>query len=132
MFFLGDKLKKLRTEKGLTTRELADLIGYSQAYISGLESGKKNPQPVVVEKLAEVLDVSSIFFFINSATVKDFFPVDFSDDIIEFVLDADNLSFLRMAVKLKENNITEETLNILLTLMVKSREAQERAAQKSL
>lgn len=130
MLFIGDKLKKLRIDKNLTMEELAEIIGHSQGYISGLESGKKNPQPNVVEKLAEVFNVNPIYFYINSATVKDFFPSGYNSDVIEFVLDANNLEYLRMAIKLKESDVNEDMLNILLTLLIKSREAQANAEKK--
>ena len=40
---VGRNVKRVRQEKGLTQEQLADLSGFSQLYISGLEQGRRNP-----------------------------------------------------------------------------------------
>ena len=40
---IGDRLKKLRVEKGLSQKELAVSLGTSQGYISDIEKGIKKP-----------------------------------------------------------------------------------------
>jgi transcriptional regulator with XRE-family HTH domain len=37
----GEKLRRLRTERGITLREMAAAIGVSSAYLSALEHGKR-------------------------------------------------------------------------------------------
>jgi len=37
----GDRMRKLRAERGLTLKEMADAIGVSSAYLSALEHGKR-------------------------------------------------------------------------------------------
>ena len=37
----GDRMRKLRSERGVTLREMADAIGVSSAYLSALEHGKR-------------------------------------------------------------------------------------------
>lgn len=37
----GDKMRKLRAERGVTLKEMADAIGVSSAYLSALEHGKR-------------------------------------------------------------------------------------------
>ena len=39
----GNRLKELRKRKGLTLKALADIIGSSKGYLSGIEHGKVNP-----------------------------------------------------------------------------------------
>ena len=41
---VGQNVKRIRQEKGLTQEQLADLSGFSQQYISGLEQGLRNRQ----------------------------------------------------------------------------------------
>ena len=50
---LGERVRKLRRERGLTLEELAERSGVSRAMISKLERGEKNPTLVVAAKLAE-------------------------------------------------------------------------------
>jgi transcriptional regulator with XRE-family HTH domain len=51
-------VKRIRQEKGLTQEQLADLSGFSQQYISGLEQGRRNPTIVSLYELATALGVS--------------------------------------------------------------------------
>ena len=55
---VGRNVKRIRQEKGLTQEQLADLSGFSQQYISGLEQGRRNPTVVSLYELATALGVS--------------------------------------------------------------------------
>ena len=55
---VGRNVKRVRQEKGLTQEQLADLSGFSQQYISGLEQGRRNPTVVSLYELATALGVS--------------------------------------------------------------------------
>jgi len=54
---VGRNVKRIRQEKGLTQEQLADLSGFSQQYISGLEQGRRNPTIVSLYELAAALGV---------------------------------------------------------------------------
>lgn len=53
----GENLKRLRMEKGLSTRDLADKAEMNLGNLSDLELGKKNPLLTTVYALAEALGV---------------------------------------------------------------------------
>jgi transcriptional regulator with XRE-family HTH domain len=55
---LGERIRGLRRERGLTLEVLAGRSGVSRAMISKLERGEKNPTLVVAAKVAEGLGVS--------------------------------------------------------------------------
>ena len=55
---VGERVKDLRRERGLTLDALAGRAGVSRAMISKLERGEKNPTLVVAAKLAEGLGVT--------------------------------------------------------------------------
>lgn len=55
---VGERVKDLRRERGLTLDMLAGRSGVSRAMISKLERGEKNPTLVVAAKLAEGLGVT--------------------------------------------------------------------------
>ena len=57
---VGRNVKRIRQEKGLTQEQLADLSGFSQQYISGLEQGRRNPTVVSLYELAMALGVGHI------------------------------------------------------------------------
>lgn len=55
---LGRKVAKHRRQRGLSQREFAGLVGRSETWVSQVERGvRKVDRMVVLEKLAEVLDV---------------------------------------------------------------------------
>src|SRR5699024_4657307 len=57
----GKKLKDIREDKKITATELAKRIGYSQPFISMLETGRKGiPKPETLRKLSDGLDVPYI------------------------------------------------------------------------
>lgn len=55
---LGDRIKRIRTERGLGLRETAGKIGISATFLSRVESNseKAAPSEEVLKKLAKVLD----------------------------------------------------------------------------
>ena len=53
----ADALKKLRTKKGLSQTQLADLMFVNNATISKWESGKRLPDAAMITRLATVLEV---------------------------------------------------------------------------
>ena len=57
---VGRNLRRIRLKKGLTQEQFADISGFSQQYLSGLESGHRNPTVVTVYELAVALGVSHI------------------------------------------------------------------------
>lgn len=61
MVEFGQRLKELRKAKGLTQKQLADLLGVKNSIISFYEVGDRIPSPEVIKKLAAVLHVSADF-----------------------------------------------------------------------
>ena len=55
---VGRNVKRIRQERGLTQEQLAELSGFSQQYISGLEQGQRNPTIVSLYEFATALGVS--------------------------------------------------------------------------
>ncbi|MEV8253374.1 XRE family transcriptional regulator [Rhodoglobus sp. NPDC076762] len=60
---LGDRLKALRLERGLTLRQLAELSGLSTGMLSQIENGTADPSLGSLRKLAGVFEaaVASLF-----------------------------------------------------------------------
>lgn len=56
---IGEKVKKIRMEKGLSLSELADRAGVAKSYLSSIERNiQSNPSIQFLEKIASVLDIS--------------------------------------------------------------------------
>lgn len=63
MPFDGLRLRELRRRRALTLRELGALSGVGYDTIHGLETGKHEPRPSTVRKLADALGVAPDVFF---------------------------------------------------------------------
>ena len=55
---IGEKLKALRLQHGLTTRQLAKALQTSQAQISRIENGLRQPSGDLIVKIADFFNVS--------------------------------------------------------------------------
>lgn len=60
---IGDTIRRIRLENGITLRQLADLAGVSDSYISLLERNVEEPSISVLKKLAQVLHCPIATFF---------------------------------------------------------------------
>lgn len=56
---LADRLKKLRKEKGLYQKDVAEDIGLTASAIGFYEQGKRKPDNDTLQKLADYYDVST-------------------------------------------------------------------------
>lgn len=57
---VGRNLARLRRRKNMTQERLAEISGFSQQYISGVEQGRRNPTVVTLYELAQALGVSHV------------------------------------------------------------------------
>lgn len=64
-------MRRLRLSKGLTQEQFADVSGFTQQYISGLESGQRNPTVVSLFELAQALGVEPADLLKRIAKGKD-------------------------------------------------------------
>ena len=80
---LGMRLKELRTKRGLSQKELADLVGVTPSTISQVESNLIYPSLPALLKMAEILSVqmSSFFQAKTETTSRIVFPSEEGVDI---------------------------------------------------
>ena len=57
---VGRNFGRLRKAKGFTQEGFAEASGFTQQYISGLETGRRNPTVVILFELAGTLGVSHV------------------------------------------------------------------------
>ncbi|MCL3784074.1 helix-turn-helix transcriptional regulator [Roseburia hominis] len=53
-----ENIRRIRQERNLTQRQLGEMVGASEAYIRAYESGRRNPKPSSLEKIADALSVN--------------------------------------------------------------------------
>ena len=57
---VAQNVKRIRLERGLTQEQFSEISGFSQQYVSGLETGRRNPTIVTLYELAKALGVSHV------------------------------------------------------------------------
>lgn len=56
---VGENIKRLRKERGLTQKNLGELCGIAEPNIRKYENGKQNPKLETIEKIATALGVTA-------------------------------------------------------------------------
>ena len=56
---LGENIRRIRLAKDMTQGDLCRKLGLDRAYMSNVESGKKNPTLSTIEKIAKALAVKA-------------------------------------------------------------------------
>ena len=55
---LGENLKRIRTEKGISQGEISRILDVDKGFISNIEAGKTNPTLATIAKIAKAIGVS--------------------------------------------------------------------------
>lgn len=67
---VGRNVKRFRQLNGLTQEQFAEISGFSQQYISGLEQGKRNPTIVTIYELSQALGVSHVDLVVPAKSLR--------------------------------------------------------------
>jgi|GEM_PF-5660596 len=60
---IGEEIRRLRKEKGMTLKQLANKIDLSQTYLSQIELGDRNVSLEMLSKLESVFKVSKLHLY---------------------------------------------------------------------
>lgn len=72
---IGERVKKLRSERELTLQDVANLTGFSKALISQIENNVVTPPINTLSKIAKVLNVKMTYFFEEEINYKSYYIV---------------------------------------------------------
>ncbi|MDR0456170.1 MAG: helix-turn-helix transcriptional regulator [Treponema sp.] len=61
--YVVDRIKSIRTQKGISQMELSLRSNLSQSFITNIEKGKKQPSVLTLIRIAEALEVMPQDFF---------------------------------------------------------------------
>ena len=112
----GAYIRKLRVEKGVGQRELAEKINVAASYLNDIEKNKRTaPKKELLKKISTILeiDLRALYDLAGSSKNK------IAPDIEEYVIENPNIiSFLRT---IKENKISNEEIEQLENKFNKSK-----------
>lgn len=70
---IGTNIKAFRNIRGITQKELAELIGTAAGSLAHIEKGTRNPSLDVLYKIADALNVSILNLLTDEKEVKRFY-----------------------------------------------------------
>lgn len=107
---LGEKIKYLRKQLGLTQDQLAQMTGIHPVSIRKYETDKTKPQPAQIERLAHALGVGS---FALSGINKDDAPIETVGDLLGLIITLCDTGILQITgTRGTDNMIIPETVQI--------------------
>jgi transcriptional regulator with XRE-family HTH domain len=129
-----DTVKEIRRRKGWSQKDLADESGVGQDTISGIESGRHEPRPSTLRKLADALDVEVADFFREPAVPLDEAPETGQDvaeqaGFLEGIAAAVDSAADRLQTRLEETSRTDGNA---LTALLEDGWLEHRGAQQLL
>lgn len=68
---LGDYLREQRLSHRLSLRQLSDLVGISNPYLSQIERGLKRPSAEILQQLAKGLEVSAESLYVRAGILDE-------------------------------------------------------------
>lgn len=102
MVDFGEKLKKLRTDAGMTQTELANRLNVTKSLVSYYELQERTPSPDMLIRLANIFHVSADYLL----GIERKKTIDVSD------LGEDDIHFLLMTIEtLRKKNMKNNTDN---------------------
>lgn len=107
---LGNRLKKLRTEKGLTQLQIANKVNISEARYNLYENNRRQPDYELLKSLAEVLETTTDYLLGNDSTTKtinNVIPDEELADKLTLLVENEKAKFLFD----KLGELTDEELN---------------------
>ena len=72
---IGERIKHIRKESGVTQKQLAEKLGMTQAAIVQFESEKSNPKIDTLKKIANALNVSVTDFLDDGESITAILPI---------------------------------------------------------
>lgn len=141
---LGEKVRKLREAQGLTQAKLARQVGLSDSLIAQIETGKAQPSLNTLDRLADVLGVSTSYFLTQDGEIpvqdgqvvrlREWNADKKTNDILHMLqrLDEGHLDFLKDLVSLFNQyvynrvDLAGDPLTAEITQMVKDLSPEEK------
>lgn len=104
---IGERVRKLRTERNLTLQNVANFTGFSKALISQIENGVVMPPINTLGKIAVVLNVKMTYFFEEEINYKDYYIVKKDERKFVFKEGAKHGYLYEELAHIKNNDIFE-------------------------
>lgn len=117
---IGKRLRKLRKERDLLQKELADKLNLSQQTISLYESNDREPDSKITKRIANFFDVSIDYLYQNTdeRSPADKIKKAISDDeeLLDFWNELKNREDLQLMFK-QTKNLNPDTIQQIISII---------------
>lgn len=114
---IGNNIKKIRKEKKITQKKLAEEMGISRSYLSDLENNRYNPSSKTLEMLAEKLGTSMLYITSGKKTLQDLNGEELTRETLSAVVNTPGFQkSLDSSLKNKLKDLAESELNSTETI----------------
>lgn len=113
-----DRIKQLRTEKGITQQDLSDKLGITKSILSKYENGHREPGREILNSLADFFDVS-VDYLLGRTDRKEIYILekkDLPDELQDLGID-----YIGVAKEIKESGFSIEEIKELIEFAKKMR-----------
>lgn len=86
---IAERLKVVRSSRGLTQQEMAELLGISRPSVTQLEGGRHQPSNDVLEIIVNKLDVSRNWLWFGAGPMEETSPVGGNARMLSPLMDVD-------------------------------------------
>lgn len=101
--FKGGRLRELRLQKGLTQRELGDIVHVTKAEISMIESNKRSPKLATIIEFMMFFNVSSDYLLGADSLIKEYQ----NPETVVTIMTKEEITFIN---ELKKNKLVYDIL----------------------
>lgn len=95
---VGERIKKIRLEKGMTQQDLAKRTGINDANIRKYEGGRQNPKLETLERIAAALEVDPYYLVFGDEKIQSNDTISITEFRGEFNADKMKEDILRNAL----------------------------------
>lgn len=127
---LPERLKKLRTNKEMSQRNLAGVLGVSQQTIGSWEVGRTSPDPEMINRIASFFNVSTDYLLGNDTPASTSLPPLTSKDEREISKDLENMIEALSGAAAMGDSDDEEDLEMLKASLKQAMMLSKRIAKK--
>lgn len=116
-------LKKLREERHLSQKDVADYLGVTRQAIASYELAKREPDYEVLRKLADYFGVSVDYLLGRSKYDSLIGLMD--NDLKQWIVKENNLQYVKLAREIKEAGIEVELMKPIIDDIKKNRKLSQ-------
>ncbi|TZE82596.1 helix-turn-helix domain-containing protein [Calorimonas adulescens] len=127
----GDVLHRLRKEKHLTQRELADKLSISRSALSLYESNKREPDFATLKKIADFFNVSLDYLLdreVGNTSTNDYKIPDYISEVLK---DPDITQAFKELKNMSEEEIKSLAVHLYAIKLMRTKEKESKGTNKS-